>query len=160
LLQLQARSAGKLPARGDWPPDGPADYLEGQLEDVMEYEYDAFSRAQPLEHHEKGEPHLVIEGDPVQWIVTQSAGNSIAGQPVEGGRVSRRLKAVRGRSHLVEADATGDDDQPAALVLDPARIGGDQASEGLLHRILGCSEVPDYPKRQVGEIGAVGVPCI
>jgi hypothetical protein len=51
VLQLQARSAGELPAGRDRSPDGLTDDIEGQLKNVMEDKDDAFSWAQPLEHH-------------------------------------------------------------------------------------------------------------
>jgi len=139
VSQLQSCPAGKLAAGWGRSPDGFANDLEGQLEDVMQDKNDSLSRAQLLEHNQQREPYLVIEGDPVQGIAGCPTAASIASQLVEDGRVTRRLQAVRGGSHLVEADPAGDDDEPSPFVFDSVIIGGNKAREGFLHGILGCS---------------------
>ena len=48
----------------------------GIWEDVMEHEDDPLSCAQPLEHHQQGQPDLVVEGDAV--VVAPALANSVA----------------------------------------------------------------------------------
>jgi hypothetical protein len=62
------------------------------------------------------------------------------------------------RPQPVEAQPAGDDDQPPAHVVDLVAVGADQAGVGLLHDVLGFTEVAEHPEPDVEQVTSVATP--
>ncbi len=56
---------------------------------------------------------------------------------------------------MVETEASDDDHQPAADVVDGVEVGAGEAHEGLLHHVLGSTEVPEHPEGDVEQVAAL-----
>ena len=61
---------------------------------------------------------------------------------------------------MVEADAPGDNDQPAAHVLDLVEVDVHESHERLLHDVLGLADAADHPEGEVDEVAAVVRPDV
>ena len=59
---------------------------------------------------------------------------------------------------MIETQATRDDDEPAALVIDLVVARPQKPSEGLLDDVLCFADVAEHPKGQVHEVRTVGPP--
>jgi hypothetical protein len=68
--------------------------------------------------------------------------------------------AGAGRPDLIQAEAAGHHDQPAALILDVAEIGTYQAGERVLYDILGRADVAEHPEREVNQVQAMTGVCL
>jgi hypothetical protein len=106
-----------------------------------------------LQHDEQGEPDSVVERDPVGWIGQGLASRRRYELNIAG--VVGALPAGAGGLDLVEAQAAGHDDQPAALVLDLTEVRGHQARERVLHDVLGRADVPEHPECEINEVVTV-----
>jgi hypothetical protein len=56
---------------------------------------------------------------------------------------------------MIEAEATGDDDEPAAHVFDGVEVGAREAHECFLHHVFGEAEVTEHAERDVEEMVAL-----
>ena len=63
--------------------------------------------------------------------------------------------AGAGGPDLIQAEAAGHHDQPAAFVLDLVEIGTHQAGERVLDDVFGRADVAEYPEGEVNEVGTV-----
>src|SRR5260221_1260546 len=109
--------------------------------------------AELLQHDEQREPDSVVEGDPVGRIGQGPAGWRRDELDLAG--VVGALPAGAGGLDLVQAQAAGHDDQPAALVFDLTEVRGHQARERVLHDVLGRADVPEHPECEINEVGTV-----
>ena len=109
----------------------------------MQHEHAAFGRAEPLQHDEQGQAHGVVERDPVGRVRQFGLGDR---DELDLGGVVRALAPGPGRADLVQAQAAGDHDQPAAQVLDLSGIRPQQPAERLLHHILRRPDLAQHPE--------------
>ena len=65
------------------------------------------------------------------------------------------LPAGPGGPHLVQGQAAGHHDEPAALVVYLAGTGAQQTRERVLHDVFGGAEVTEHPECQVNQVRAV-----
>ena len=63
------------------------------------------------------------------------------------------------RAHLVEAEASGDDGQPGAEVVDLRDVGSCQPQERLLRDVLGAADVAEHLIGEIHQVGAMTAPC-
>src|SRR5262249_60652381 len=113
-----ASAARELPRGGGRAADDRGDLLEGQVEHVVQDEGEAFRRIEPLEYHEKGEPHGARE---LRFLL------GIGGRP---GRRGRLLGALLeglllprfAGTQRVEADTRDPRLQPSAKIVDVLRV--------------------------------------
>ena len=66
-------------------------------------------------------------------------------------------RARLARAQHVEADARDDGRQPAAEVLDAARVGAAEAQPGLLHGVVGLAHRAEHPVGHRAQVGPVGL---
>ena len=119
----------------------------------MQDEDDPLGRAEPLQHDQQGEPDPIVEGDPVGGIGQRGLGRRRDELDLAG--VVNVFPAKPGGLDLVQAQAAGHHDKPAALVLDFAEVRADQAGERVLHDVLSRAYVADHPKCQVNKVWEV-----
>ena len=146
---------GELPTGRRGAAHGLADRLERDLEHVVHDEHDALGRREPLQDHLQRGPDTVVERHPVRGVDAQASG--VAGD-VEAVGGHRPIEAGAGRAELIEADATGHDGQPAAVVIDLTWRGPQESRVGLLHGILGRADVAEEPERDVDQMCPMRVP--
>jgi hypothetical protein len=144
---------GELPARRGGAADRLRNGVERHAEDVVQDEDDPLGWGEPLQHHQQGQMHALVERDPVGGI--GQGGLSRRGGGLDDAGVVGPLPAGPGRLDLVQAQAAGHHDQPAALICDLTRGGVQHAGKRVLHDVLGGADVPEHPERQINQVGAV-----
>jgi hypothetical protein len=108
----------------------------------------------------KGQPDVVVQRDPVGWVAGRigTRGPLAARHELDLAGVVRPLAASPGRADLIQAQAAGHHDQPAAGIVDLTRAGAQQAGKCVLHHVLGRADVAQHPEGQVDQVGVVGMP--
>jgi hypothetical protein len=147
---------GELAAGGRRPPDDLGDGSKGKPEDVVEHERHPLGGRELLQDDKQREADLVVEGGPVGRI--HGPPGRGRNHRVDGGGVMDGLPAGAGRTDLIQADPAGDNDQPAAQIVDLLEISIRQTSEGLLSGVFSTGDVAQHRVGQVDQVGAVRSP--
>jgi len=126
-------------------PHGLGDGFERHLEDVMQDQGDPLSRGEPLQHYQQRQMDAVIETDPVRRIGQLRLGRRRGGFDLAG--IMGPLAAQPRGSDLVQAQAAGHHDQPAALIVDLTGTSAQQARKCVLNNILCGADIPEHPER-------------
>ena len=98
------------------------DLVEGELEDVVQYEGDAFGRTEPLQQDQQGFAHLLVQGHAVRGIDHRLPAE--AERTVQPRGIARPLPPVMRGADPVQAEPARHDGQPAARI--PHLAGFDQ----------------------------------
>ena len=101
------------------------DLVEGELEDVVQYEGDAFGRAEPLQQDQQGFAHLLVQGHPVRGIDHRLLAE--AERTVQPRGIARPLPPVMRGADPVQAEPARHHGQPAARIPHLAGFGQVQA---------------------------------
>ena len=118
----------------------------------MQHERGPLGRGEALEDDGQRHAHAVVQGHVLGRIGRQPR---MIGRQVEPG-----LVAGASRGHVVQTDAPGDHDQPAAHVIDVVEVDIHQAHERLLHDVLRLADAADHAEGEVDEVTAVVGPHI
>lgn len=146
-----AGTAGKLPGRGRSAADDGGDFVEGQIEHVVEDKCEALGRRQAVEDHEQGQSYRVGEDSLVFGI-----GRLVGFGHGRGELLVERVFAagVAGAQH-VEADARDHGGQPSAKILNFAGSGAAKAQPRLLDRIVGLVQRAENAVGDATQVSAV-----
>ena len=135
-LDAAAGPGGELAGRGRRAVDDRGDVLEGHREDVVEHEREALGGLERLEHDEQRGSHGV-GGQGLALRVRRRlvrVGDHRIGQAPA---LQRLLAAALARVEHRQAHARDDRRQPAADVVDVARVGSLDPQPGLLEGVVG-----------------------
>jgi hypothetical protein len=135
------RAAGQLPRRRRRALHDPPDVLEGHPEQIVQDEREPLRRRQLLQHHEQGDPDRVGQDGFLLGILALLPPRHRRHRRVRQLVLPPRLS---GAQH-VEAHTSDDGGQPAAQVLDLARVRAAEAQPRLLHRVLRLAQGAQHP---------------
>ena len=130
-----ARAARELPRRGRRATDDRRDLVERHREHVVQHEREPLGRRQRLEHDQQREADRVGEHRLAARDRRPPPGRDRFWQP----RVQRLLAPRLARAQHVQADARDHRRQPAAQVVDTARVGAAEPQPRFLHRVVGLA---------------------
>ncbi len=136
-----ARAARELPRRRRRAADDRGDVIEGHAEQIVQHECEPLRGREVLEHDEQREPYRVGQ----DGLLLRIHGVRTTGDRLDG-LLGQGLFAPRlaGAQH-VERHARDDGGQPAAEVLDVARVRAAGPQPRFLDRILGLAQRAEHP---------------
>ena len=118
--ELHPGAPCELATGADGPAHGLSDLLERNLEHVVQHEGHPLAGREPPQHLQHRIADLVIEGDPIGRI-------GIAGSHViDRSRLVGAFMPDAGRTHLVQAQPSGDHCEPTPNVIDLRHVRSGQ----------------------------------
>jgi hypothetical protein len=152
--QSLTRSRRELTARGGGTSDDVTDLVEGQLEDVVENEHGALCWREPLEHGEERGAHSVVERYAIRGVDAWRGRARVGGRGVEVERPERLTPGARG-AEVVETETPGDDDKPAAHVVDAVEVRARKAHERFLDHVFSEAHVAQRAEGDVEKMASL-----
>jgi hypothetical protein len=128
-----------------------ADLLERQLEHVVEHERQPLRRRQGVEHDQQGQ----ADGVGQQRLLVGLEGSHRADDGIGDVDAEGLLAPGVARAQHVQADAGDDRGQPAAEVLDPARVRPADTQPGVLDGVVRLGERAQHPVGHRPQMGTV-----
>jgi hypothetical protein len=139
-LYMVARAAGQLAASGRAALQAPPDFVEIQVEHLVQQESCSLQRREPLQREHEGHGHVLRElglrlraGRPAGLLVQQRFGQPDADIP---------LAFRGGRAQFIQAQVGHQAREVGAGMLDGALVHLGPTQPGLLHDVLGSLREP------------------
>jgi hypothetical protein len=127
------------------------------LEHVVEHERRALGGREAFEHGEQRGAHGFVERHSIGRVRGHAARRGRARCELERRILGRCFAPRARRAEVVEAEASDDDDEPTAHVLDAVEVLPGEAHEGLLHHVLGSTEVAEHAEGDIEKMAMLAL---
>ena len=130
------------------------DLAEGQIEDVVEHERDAFGRGQAVHHDVQRQPDRLGEQG---LVLGRRSGRPAAAEQLVQIDLDRHLPARAAGPQHVQTDAARHRRQPRAEILDAVAARSAQAQPRLLERVVRVVAGTEHPQRDRAQVRAMAL---